>query len=61
MSPSIYHNISKHWVQRNKRAGGVDLNLIALKKTKIICNFGLSECNRVNQRSNLAGSGWIVL
>ena len=24
------------------------VNPIALKKTKIVCNFGLSECNRVN-------------
>ena len=24
------------------------LNPIALRKTKIVCNFGLSECNRVN-------------
>ena len=23
-------------------------NPFALKKTKIVCNFGLSECNRVN-------------
>ena len=25
----------------------VQLNLIALKKAKIVCNFGLSVCNRV--------------
>ena len=25
----------------------LDLNPIALRKTKIACNFGLSECNRV--------------
>ena len=24
------------------------LNPIALRKAKIVCNFGLSECNRVN-------------
>ena len=24
------------------------LNHIALRKDKIVCNFGLSECNRVN-------------
>ena len=23
-------------------------NHIALRKAKIVCNFGLSECNRVN-------------
>ena len=23
------------------------VNLIALRKAKIVCNFGLSECNRV--------------
>ena len=26
----------------------VKLNPIALRKAKIVCNFGLSECNRVN-------------
>ena len=26
---------------------GSTLNPIALRKTKIVCNFGLSECNRV--------------
>ena len=25
------------------------VNPIALRKAKIVCNFGLSECNRVNQ------------
>ena len=24
------------------------INPIALRKAKIVCNFGLSECNRVN-------------
>ena len=24
-------------------------NLIALRKVKIVCNFGLSECNRVKE------------
>ena len=27
------------------------LNPIALRKAKIVCNFGLSECNRVNPLS----------
>ena len=26
-----------------------DLNPVALRKAKIACNFGLSECNRVKQ------------
>ena len=26
---------------------GSTFNPIALRKTKIVCNFGLSECNRV--------------
>ena len=26
-------------------------NPIALRKAKIVCNFGLSECNRVKKRS----------
>ena len=26
----------------------VDINPIALRKAKIVCNFGLSELNRVN-------------
>ena len=36
-----------------KQAGGLPLqswctfNPIALRKAKIVCNFGLSECNRV--------------
>ena len=25
------------------------INPIALRKAKIVCNFGLSECSRVNQ------------
>ena len=28
-------------------------NPIALRKTKIVCNFGLSECKRVNKTENL--------
>ena len=27
--------------------GTLALNSIALRKAKIVCNFGLSECNRV--------------
>ena len=27
------------------------LNHFALRKAKIVCNFGLSECNRVNRKS----------
>ena len=34
--------------------GGVNsillFNPIVLRKAKIVCNFGLSECNRVNKR-----------
>ena len=28
------------------------INPIALRKTKIVCNFGLSECNRVKSTHN---------
>ena len=27
-------------------------NPIALRRTKIACNFGLSECNRINKATN---------
>ena len=30
-----------------------DFNPIALRKAKIVYNFGLSECNRVNDRLDL--------
>ena len=26
----------------------IEVNPIALRKAKVVCNFGLSECNRVN-------------
>ena len=29
------------------------VNSIALTKAKNVCNFGLSECNRVNGNSNM--------
>ena len=31
----------------NKSLTNNFVNLIALRKAKIVCNFGLSECNRV--------------
>ena len=31
------------------------VNLIGLRKVKILYNFGLSECNRVNEPALLAG------
>ena len=30
-----------------------DINPVALRKAKIIYNFGLSECNRVKRKSNV--------
>ena len=30
-----------------------EFNPTALRKAKILCNFGLSECNRVNQKTKL--------
>ena len=33
------------------------LNPIALSKAKIICNFGLSECNRVKSAKEKKNSG----
>ena len=35
----------------------VEVNPIALRKAKIVCNFGLSECNRVKPQSHVHGSG----
>ena len=32
---------------------GLTLNPIALRKAKIVYNFGLSKCNRVNGRNLL--------
>ena len=29
------------------------INPIALRKAKIVCNFGLSECSRVKWRQNM--------
>ena len=29
------------------------INPIALRKAKIVCNFGLSECNRVNSENKI--------
>ena len=34
----------------------IHLNTIALRKAKIVCNFGLSEWNRGNGIDNLASS-----
>ena len=38
------------YVRGTQAATGINFvfNLIALRKTKIAYNFGLSECNRVN-------------
>ena len=38
-----YKTISKHGIKL--------LNPIALRKAKIVCIFGLSECNRINSSS----------
>ena len=38
---------SNGW-KKKKAQSGVYLNSIALRKAKIVCNFGLSECSRVN-------------
>ena len=31
---------------------GAFINPIALRKAKVVCNFGLSECNRVKEDCN---------
>ena len=36
---------------------GVTLNPIALRKAKIVYNFGLSECNRVEKKHEFAPLG----
>ena len=35
----------------------IHLNPTALRKAKIVYNFGLSECNRVNYRNFLSATG----
>ena len=37
--------------KRKKRRCVLNLNPIALRKTKIAYNFGFSECSRVEERS----------
>ena len=42
----------------------IPINPIALRKAKIVCNFGLSECNRVNcslYRDELESAATLVL
>ena len=38
---------------------GVTLNPIALRKAKIVYNFGLSECNRVKEFAPLGGNSFL--
>ena len=40
----------------NPNAEAWIFNPIALRKAKIVCNFGLSECNRVNFLVGMLGS-----
>ena len=37
-----------HWSHNLKFYDKVFFNPIALRKAKIVCNFGLSECNRAH-------------
>ena len=37
------------------------LNPTALRKAKIVCNFGLSECNRVNVSANSNDSQYYMI
>ena len=37
------------------------VNPIALRKAKIVCNFGLSECNRVKVNGTLLGKATLWL
>ena len=43
---SIIHYLSL--VEGCIESSGTLVNTIALRKAKIVCNYGLSECNRVN-------------
>ena len=38
----------QYFVKSQKKLPAILLNAIALRKAKIVYNFGLSECNRVN-------------
>ena len=42
--------VSREKKEKTGKCGGasIHLNAIALRKAKIVYNFGLSECNRVN-------------
>ena len=37
------------------------LNPIALRKTKIVYNFGLSECNKINKTNNNKTNNFVKL
>ena len=42
-------------LQMNLFTWNFRVNSIALRKAKIVCNFGLSECNRVKKNAKLRG------
>ena len=44
-----------HKIDYTDPVGADKVNPIALRKAKIVCNFGLSECNRVNDRLVVTG------
>ena len=53
---SIYAVPAHYWTKQERKCHNVDgkqqalFNPVALRKAKIVYNFGLSECNRVNIR-----------
>ena len=54
----IYHKCDINELRQKKRTKYIStyhtyLNPIALGKAKIVCNFGLSECNRVHHKCDI--------
>ena len=48
MEERFNYKVSKHLVTDTSLLK-ISINPIALRKAKIVCNFGFSECNRVNE------------
>ena len=51
--------VDNNFHSASKRFFDPSFNPIALRKAKIVCNFGLSECNKVN-RHTFRGSSSVI-
>ena len=49
MTLDVYRGRKTTKQQQQHKITAVNINPIALRKAKIVCNFGLSECNRVKR------------